>query len=76
MMLAPVGTRILERQGADAVARALSWGGYLWLAFLFLLVMALLSFDLYRGLIALAGLVARKDLSGFVPGARFTGRRR
>jgi predicted MPP superfamily phosphohydrolase len=70
MMFAPVGTRILEKQGAEAAARALSWGGYLWLALLFLLVMALLSFDLYRGLTALAGLVARKDLSGFVPGAR------
>ena len=32
--------------------------------------MALLSLDLYRGLTALAGLVARKDLSGFVPGAK------
>jgi len=70
MMLAPLGTRMLEKQGAEAAARALSWGGYLWLAFLFLLVMALLSLDLYRGLAALAGFVARKDLSGFVPGAK------
>ena len=70
MMFAPLGTRILEKQGAEAAARVLSWGGYLWLAFLFLLVMALLSFDLYRGLITLAGWVSRRDLSVFMPGAK------
>ena len=70
MMLAPLVTRMLEKQGSEAAARVLSWGGYLWLAFLFLLVMALLSFDLYRGMITLAGFVARKDLSDFVPGAK------
>lgn len=70
MILAPVGTRILERQGAEAAARALSWAGYLWLAFLFFMVLTLLLVDLYRGLVAATGFVARKELSGFVPGVR------
>ena len=70
MMLAPLVTRMLEKQGAEAAARVLSWGGYLWLAFLFLLVVALLSFDLYRGLTTMAGWVSRRDLSVFVPGAK------
>jgi len=31
MVLAPVASRILERQGAEETARAVAWGGYLWL---------------------------------------------
>ncbi len=70
MVLAPVASRILERQGAEETARAVAWGGYLWLGFLFLLVVALLAVDLYRGLASLAGLVSRRELTAAVPGAR------
>ena len=70
MVLAPVASRILERQGAEETARAVAWGGFLWLGFLFLLVVALLAADLYRGLASLAGLVSRRDLTAVIPGAK------
>jgi len=70
LILAPVASRILERQGAEAAARLASWGGYLWLGFMFFLVLTLLAVDLARGLAHLAGFAARRDLSAFAPGAK------
>ncbi len=70
LILAPVASRILERQGAETAARFVSWGGYLWLGFMFFMVLSLLAVDLYRGLAHLAGVAAGRDLSAFVPGAK------
>ena len=36
MMAAPLLCRLLERSGADLLARIAAWGGYLWLGFLFI----------------------------------------
>ncbi len=47
MTLAPVLVRVMERAGHELLARALSWTGYLWLAFLFLFLCTSLLFDLY-----------------------------
>ncbi|NPV04784.1 MAG: metallophosphoesterase [Syntrophaceae bacterium] len=70
MVAAPFAGRIFERQGAEETARAVAWGGYLWLGFLFILVVALLAVDLYRGLVFLAGLASRRDLTAVIPGAK------
>ena len=70
MVLAPVASRILERQGAEEAARAVSWGGFLWLGFLFLLVVALAAVDLYRAAASLAGFASGRDLAALVPGAK------
>lgn len=36
MIAAPLLSRLLERSGADLLARVAAWGGYLWLGFLFI----------------------------------------
>ena len=70
LILAPVASRLLERQGAETAAGTLAWGGYLWLGFLFVWVVTLSAVDLYRGLVRVVGVAARADLSAVVPGAR------
>ena len=70
MVLAPVASRILERQGAEGAAGAVSWAGFLWLGFLFLLVVALAAVDLYRAAASLAGFASGRPLAALVPGAK------
>jgi predicted MPP superfamily phosphohydrolase len=70
MILAPLCIRVLEKQGNEEMASALSWGAYLWLGFLFLFMVCALLFDLWRFLGAAAAWLTKKDLSAFVPGAK------
>jgi len=70
MVLSPLAAGFLARHGAETAARAATWGSYVWMALVFLLVVMLLAVDLYRGLVSLAGVAARADLSAVVPGAR------
>jgi predicted MPP superfamily phosphohydrolase len=70
MMLAPLCIRILEKQGYEETAKALSWGAYLWLGFLFLFMVAALFFDFWRFLGNAAALLTKSDLSAFLPGAK------
>ncbi len=70
MVLSPLAAGFLARHGAEGAARAATWGSYVWMALVFLLVVMLLAVDLYRGLVSLAGVAARADLSAVVPGAR------
>ena len=48
MILAPLCIRVLEQRGFEDTAEALSWGAYLWLGFLFLLIVCALIFDVWR----------------------------
>lgn len=69
MILAPVCIRVLEHQGYEDAAQALSWGAYLWLGFLFLFMVCALIFDLCRVLGTAASWLTKKNLSAFLPGA-------
>ena len=70
MVLSPLASGLLARHGSEAAARAATWGSYVWMALVFLLVVMLLAVDLYRGIVFLAGVAARADLSAAAPGAR------
>jgi len=70
MALSPLAVGLLARQGAEEAARLATWGGYVWMALVFLLVVMLLAVDLYRGIVILAGAAARADLSAFTPGVK------
>jgi predicted MPP superfamily phosphohydrolase len=69
MILAPVCIRVLEMRGYDETARALSWGAYLWLGFLFLFLVFALTIDLSRILGRAASVLIKKDIPAFLPGA-------
>jgi predicted MPP superfamily phosphohydrolase len=73
MILAPVCVRLLERQGYEEAAQALSWAAYLWMGFLFLFTVFALCVDAWRVLGAAAAALMKKDLSGILsgPGAVF-----
>jgi predicted MPP superfamily phosphohydrolase len=70
MILAPLCIRVLEKQGNEEMASALSWAAYLWLGFLFLFIVCALIFDLWRVLAVVAAWLTKKDLSSLVPGAK------
>jgi len=62
MVCAPILVRILERYGAEPVARLVAWLGYLWMGFFFLLFSASLTIELVRAMVAAAGWVAHREL--------------
>lgn len=70
MILAPVCVRLLERQGYEDTAQALSWAAYLWMGFLFLFTVFALLVDGWRVLGIAAAAFAKTDLSAFLPGPR------
>lgn len=70
MILVPLCIRVLEKQGYEEMAAALSWGAYLWLGFLFLFIVCALIFDLWRFLGIAAAWLTKKDFSAFVPGPK------
>jgi len=69
-VMAPIIVRTSERYGLDALARFISWVGYIWMAVLLLFFVSSLLIDLYRLLVHLAGLLLRTDLGAFLPSAR------
>jgi uncharacterized protein len=70
MILAPLCIRVLEKQGHEEMASALSWGAYLWLGFLFLFLVCALIFDLWRVVGGAAAWLTKRDLPAFMPGAK------
>ncbi len=68
MILAPVCVRLLEREGFEGTAQALSWAAYLWMGFLFLFTVFALCVDAWRVLGTAASALVKKDLSGILPG--------
>ena len=69
-LMAPLIIRALERLELEALARLMSWGGYLWMAILFLFFSVSLLLDLYRLLAYTAGLVLHADVVAYLPTAR------
>ena len=70
MILAPVCVRLLERQGYEEAAQALSWAAYLWMGFLFLFTVCALALDGWRILGGAAAWLTKQDLSACIPGPR------
>ena len=68
-LLAPLIIRASERLGLEALARLLSWGGYIWMAIIFLFFSVSLLLDIYRLLVYTAGLVLRTDVIAYLPTA-------
>jgi predicted MPP superfamily phosphohydrolase len=67
MVLAPIVVRITEREGFEIAARALSHVCYLWLGVLFLFFCAALAMDLFRLVVWLGGLAAKKNVASLLP---------
>ncbi len=70
MVAAPLIIRLLERQGLDPHARAVSFVGYGWLGLLFIFISTSLCIDVYRAAVSGVGLVLGKDASAFLPSAK------
>lgn len=66
MVLAPMLVRLFEREGLDALAVPLSLVGYTWMGFLFLFCVTILSIDLVRLLLWIAGRFLHRDVLCFV----------
>jgi predicted MPP superfamily phosphohydrolase len=62
--------RLLERNELEAVARALSYIGYVWMAVLFLFFCSSIAFDTVNLFLRLAGWASRGGLSGFLVPAK------
>jgi hypothetical protein len=69
-LLAPLLIRASERLGLEVLARLLSWGGYLWMAVIFLFFSVSLLLEFYRLLVYAAGFVLRMDIVAYLPAAR------
>ena len=72
MILAPIVVRTSERYGYEALARFMSYAGYIWMGVLFLFFISSLLFDLYRLLMYTGTLILRRDLSHLVPVPLYT----
>jgi len=66
MILSPVAIRFAERSGFEMFARVLSYTGYTWMGILVLFIAASLVVDLYRLVVFVFGLIAKKDFSCFM----------
>ena len=69
-LLAPLLIRASERLGLEVLARLLSWGGYIWMAVIFLFFSVSLLLEFYRLLVYSAGFVLRTDVVAYLPTAR------
>lgn len=63
MVLAPVIVRMAERYGYEALARFMSYTGYIWMGVILIFFSASLLFDVYRFLIYISSLILHKDFS-------------
>ncbi|MGA7826149.1 MAG: metallophosphoesterase [Geobacteraceae bacterium] len=66
MVLAPLLVRLFEREGLDAVAVPCAFTGYTWMGILFLFCVTMLSIDLVRVVVRIAGFFLQRDLLCFV----------
>ena len=63
MVLAPIIVRVSERYGYEALARFMSYTGYLWMGVMFLFFVCSLLLDLHSLLIHIGALISHRDLS-------------
>ncbi|MEN6320920.1 MAG: metallophosphoesterase [Syntrophaceae bacterium] len=63
MVLAPIFVRMSERYGHEALARFMSYTGYIWMGVILIFFCASLLFDVYRLLIYISSLILHKDFS-------------
>jgi uncharacterized protein len=69
-LLAPLLIRASERLGLEALARLLSWGGYLWMAVIFLFFSVSLLLEFYRLLVYAFGFALDTDIVAYLPTVR------
>ena len=63
MVLAPIIVRVSERYGYEALARFMSYTGYLWMGVMFLFFVCSLLLDLHSLLIHIGALISHRNLS-------------
>lgn len=68
-LMAPIIVRVSERYDLDALARLMSWIGYLWMAVLFVFLASSVLLEIYRLLVRATGLLLRAEVSRFLPSA-------
>lgn len=68
-LMAPIIVRVSERYDLDALARLMSWIGYLWMAVLLLFLASSVLLEIYRLLVRATGLLLRAEVSRFLPSA-------
>lgn len=68
-LMAPIIVRVSERYDLEALARLMSWIGYLWMAVLLLFVASSILLELYRLVVRAAGLLLRGEAGRFIPSA-------
>lgn len=71
MVLAPIIVRVSERYGYEALARFMSYTGYLWMGVMFLFFVCSLLLDLHSLLIHIGALISHRDLSALAPLSAF-----
>ena len=69
MILSPVFVRLLERADHELAARMLAYVGYVWMGLLVIFISISFATDLYRLFIHITALLAKKDLTAFIPAA-------
>lgn len=70
LILSPMLIRYAEKSGHETAARVISYIGYTWMSFLFLMLSALFFFDLCRLLLFLVDKVSKKRISEYLPSTR------
>lgn len=72
MILSPVFVSLLERADHELAARMLAYVGYVWMGLLVIFISISFATDLYRLFIHITALLAKKDLTTFIPAAQPT----
>lgn len=72
MVFSPIIVRLSEKAGLEPFARLLSYVGYIWMGILFLFVSSSLLIDIYRFLVYLISIIARRDFVSITPSARIS----
>ncbi|MBI4689601.1 MAG: metallophosphoesterase [Nitrospirae bacterium] len=70
LFLAPLIVHYSEKYGLEALARVMSYVGYMWLGVLFLFFSCSVAIDAYRLVIYLGGGISQRDLSTITPSVR------
>ncbi len=66
MVSAPMLVRYAERANLEMYARISAWTGYLWLGWLLLFCSFSFTYDLYRGVVYVAGFLFHRNPSGII----------
>ncbi|MBU2054037.1 MAG: metallophosphoesterase [Proteobacteria bacterium] len=68
-LMAPIIVRVSERYDLEALARLMSWIGYLWMAVLLLFIASSVLLEIYRLLVRATGMLISAEALRFLPSA-------